>query len=51
MRLGYWFALIPFIAGSALHAQQIQWAGDWEKALEEAKARNVPIMFTLHKDG
>ena len=28
----------------------IDWKGDWEAALLEAKVRNVPIMFCIHKD-
>lgn len=28
----------------------IIWTGNWEEAVAEAKARNVPIMFTAHKD-
>ena len=28
----------------------IAWVGDWDEAVKEAKARNVPIHFTLHKD-
>ena len=27
------------------------WATSWEEALKEAQARNVPIHFTMHKDG
>ena len=30
--------------------QGIDWKGDWEAARKEAAARNVPIMFTVHKD-
>jgi len=29
----------------------IPWATDWDKALRDAKTRNVPIMFTVHRDG
>jgi hypothetical protein len=29
----------------------IDWQGDWDAALKEAAARNVPIMFGVHKDG
>ncbi len=29
----------------------IDWKGDWDAALKEATLRNVPIMFTVHKDG
>ena len=28
----------------------ILWVGDWDEAVKEAKARNVPIHFALHKD-
>ncbi len=28
----------------------IIWMGNWDDALKEAKARNVPIHFALHKD-
>lgn len=28
----------------------IDWKGDWEEAVKEATLRNVPIMFTVHKD-
>ena len=41
---------MSFIA--ALLAQgDIIWSKDWEEALKEAKARNVPVMLTIHKDG
>lgn len=30
--------------------QGIDWKTDWEEATKEAAARNVPIMFTVHKD-
>jgi hypothetical protein len=30
--------------------QGIDWQADWESAVKEATARNVPIMFTVHKD-
>ena len=33
-----------------LPGQGIDWKGDWEAARKEASARNVPIMFTVHKD-
>lgn len=29
----------------------VYWASSWEDALKEAQARNVPIHFTVHKDG
>lgn len=29
----------------------LQWAKTWTDALAEASARNVPIYFTIHKDG
>jgi hypothetical protein len=33
-----------------LPGQGIDWQGDWDAALKEATARNVPIHFALHKD-
>ncbi|HEX7896691.1 MAG TPA: hypothetical protein VF950_02965 [Planctomycetota bacterium] len=30
--------------------QGIDWKADWDEAIKEAGARNVPIMFTVHKD-
>jgi hypothetical protein len=33
-----------------LPGQGIDWQGDWEAAVQEAAARNVPIMFAVHKD-
>ena len=35
---------------SLLPGQGIDWQGDWEAAVKEATLRNVPIMFTVHKD-
>lgn len=37
----------PALAGGP----QCRWAHSWEEALAEAKARNVPIHVTFHKDG
>lgn len=31
-------------------AQGVSWATDWDEALEEAKARNVPILWSKHAD-
>jgi len=28
----------------------MRWAHSWKEAQEEAKTRNVPIMFAFHKD-
>lgn len=33
-----------------LPGQGIDWQGDWEAAIKEATARNVPIHFAVHKD-
>jgi hypothetical protein len=33
-----------------LPGQGIDWKGDWDAAVLEATARNVPILFTVHKD-
>jgi hypothetical protein len=30
--------------------QGIDWKGDWDAAVEEAAARNVPIHIAIHKD-
>lgn len=30
--------------------QGIDWKGDWDAAVKEATARNVPILFAIHKD-
>lgn len=30
---------------------QCRWAKSWDDAMAEAKARNVPIHVTFHKDG
>lgn len=35
----------PDNAGPAM-----RWARSWKEAQEEAKVRNVPIMFAFHKD-
>jgi hypothetical protein len=34
-----------------LPGQGIDWKGDWDAAVEEAAARNVPIHLAIHKDG
>ena len=43
----------PIIATIAILAaqDQVEWATDWDAALKEAKARNVPIQWTVHQDG
>jgi len=28
----------------------VWWAASWDEAVKEAKARNAPIHFTIHKD-
>jgi len=33
-----------------LPGQGIDWQGDWDAAVKEATARNVPIIFNVHKD-
>jgi hypothetical protein len=33
-----------------LPGQGIDWQGDWEAAIKEATARNVPIHIAVHKD-
>ena len=34
-----------------LPGQGIDWKGDWDAAVQEATARNVPIAYHVHKDG
>ncbi len=41
-------AAVPALAGGG---PQCRWAKSWDEALAEAKARNVPIHVTFHKDG
>jgi hypothetical protein len=41
------FAAVPALAGGP----QCRWAKSWDEAMAEAKARNVPIHVTFHKDG
>ncbi len=47
-------AVAVLLAGNMAWAQRakpkIQWAKDWKEACAEAKARNVPIMYSLHQD-
>jgi len=52
-------ALILSVAPAALPQQSkklpapgtaVEWVGDWDAALKEAAARNVPIVLTIHKD-
>jgi hypothetical protein len=47
------------VAAGAAHAQGkknwvpgqgIDWQGDWDAAVKEATARNVPIHVAVHKD-
>lgn len=33
-----------------LPGQGIDWQGDWDQAVKEATARNVPIHVAVHKD-
>ena len=34
-----------------LPGRGIDWKGNWEEALKEAEARNVPVMLCVHMDG
>ncbi|HTF56267.1 MAG TPA: hypothetical protein VK661_03290 [Planctomycetota bacterium] len=47
--------LLALLSLSATQQQQQQgsiiWAKSWAEAVKEATARNVPICFTIHKDG
>jgi hypothetical protein len=60
MRLAVILAFLALSLGAAaqqggkhklMPGQGIDWKGDWEAALKEAGARNVPVMFAVHKDG
>ncbi|NUN49599.1 MAG: hypothetical protein HUU15_12295 [Candidatus Brocadiae bacterium] len=48
-------ALVALFAVAALPAfargPECRWSKTWDEALAEAKARNVPIHVTFHKDG
>ena len=37
-------------AGPPPSKPSVQWASSWEAAVEEAKARNVPIYVSFHMD-
>ena len=45
----YSLALLVVCAGPS--AGNVQWRADYQKALDEAKRRNVPILIVLEKDG
>ena len=42
--------LAPSAFAQAAPAPEISWANNWEGALKEAQARNVPIHLAIHKD-
>jgi len=44
------FGALAFHQAKPAPADGIIWQGDWEEAVKEAKARNVPIHLTVHKD-
>lgn len=39
---------VPALQGAA---EGIPWAKTYEEGLQEAAARNCPLLFTAHKDG
>lgn len=43
---------IALLAGAGLAGadDSIQWATDWDAAVKEARARNVPIVIAVHGD-
>jgi len=51
LRLIYSIALLAVMSASAWAQAHITWAEEWEAALSEAKARNVPLHVAIHKDG
>lgn len=44
-------AVLIFAQAKPAPPDGIAWQGDWEAIVREAKARNVPIHFTVHQDG
>jgi len=54
MRSAVVVAALAALSLSAAPQQQpssIIWAKSWDEAIKEATIRNVPICFTMHKDG
>lgn len=49
MRIQFVLPLL-FAGSSTALAQDVPWAKSWAEALDEAKARNVPILYTVHGD-
>jgi hypothetical protein len=45
------FAALSLSASAPQEKGAIIWAKSWSDALAEASVRNVPIVFTVHKDG
>jgi hypothetical protein len=51
-RLAFGFvALLALSASPQQEKPSMVWAKTWKEALEEAVIRNVPIYYTVHKDG
>ena len=42
------FLLSPALAGKEKEKEGLRWAPTWEAAIEEARARNVPIVIHRH---
>jgi len=40
----------PLFAGGGANEASIRWAPSWSAAIEEAKARNVPVLVIFGKD-
>jgi len=40
--------LLPAAAGKDKDKESLRWAPTWEAAVEEARARNVPIVIHRH---
>ncbi|MCI0586617.1 MAG: thioredoxin family protein [Planctomycetes bacterium] len=41
---------VPFLARGGANEASIRWAPSWSAAIEEAKARNVPVLVVFGKD-
>lgn len=41
---------VPLLAAGGPNEASIRWAPSWSAAIEEAKARNVPVLVVFGKD-
>jgi hypothetical protein len=43
--------MVLVIASAAFAGGAVKWERTWDEAVASAKARNVPLHVTIHKDG